>query len=90
VAHHPNREIALENLGLVRIVVQDRRDSGQQVLDTAPEQADTLGDLEMIPNGRVIRVVDVLGPIGGVCIWSPTEAWKKIELQVVVCVNQAG
>src|SRR5262249_28789901 len=88
IANHSDRKVVIENFGLVGVVMHDGGYAGQQILDTAPKQADAFRDSEVVANGRVVGTVNVESPIGRVGVWAAAEAGEEIELQVVVGVDE--
>src|SRR6185437_15350589 len=63
--------------------------AGKQILDSAPQKPQGFGHLEMLPYGRLLRAVDVFSPGGCVFIMLVPEAWKQIELQVIVRIDES-
>ena len=89
-AQNAYREASRENGGIVRIVMRDRGYAAQQILDATPGQPDALRDKQMFPYGRFMWPVNIRRPLRSAGIRADSEAGEKIELQMVVGVDQPG
>ncbi len=88
-AHDADREAAFEDRMLVRIVMRHRGHAVEKILDRSPEQAHPLRHGQMLPQGGAIDVIDVGRPRGSVRIRTAAKPREKIELEMVVRVDQA-
>src|SRR5215471_2173199 len=86
---HAHWELRPESRGFVRIVVQDRSHSGDQVLDSSPNQAKRLRNPQLLTNWRFIGAIDICSPSTGIGIWAVAEPWEKAEFQVIMRIDQA-
>lgn len=87
--HDANRKIVIENR-LVRIVMANRRDTARQISQAAPQQAQPLGNLQMLADRRLVRMIDVPRPLRCVRILTPAQTRKQRELEMIVRVDQSG
>ena len=87
--HHANGEIVLEDL-FVGVVMADRRNAPEKILDGSPEQPLSLGNTQVIGNGRLGGPIDILGPGFRIGIGPSTKLGEQTEFQVIMSVDQAG
>jgi hypothetical protein len=76
-----------EDEWLIRIVMRNRRDAAEQILDTAPDQPDLFRKQEMFLSRRLIGAMNVGGPILGIRVRPTAESGKKVELEMIVGVD---
>src|SRR5450759_5023311 len=88
-ADYAHGKAGIKNVRFVRIVVRDRGNTRQQVLDGAPMQALGLLQSAMLSDRKVVAMVNVGRPFQKVRVSSVAEARKQVEFEMVVRVDQS-
>src|SRR3954453_7022266 len=86
---HPNGKMAAEDGMFVWIVVSDRRDATQQILQTTPPEPYRLGYPKLGRNRIFGWPEKIIGPGCRIRILTAPKPREQIELQVVMGVHEA-
>src|SRR6516162_7125000 len=90
VPDHANGESPAEDSWYIRIVMCHRRNSGEQVFESSPQQSERFGKRELFLYGRTFRMIDGASPFHRIAVRARTQTWKQVEFEMIVSVDEPG
>jgi len=71
-------------------VMAYRGDAAHQIAQASPDQAQMLGDQQVLSNRITLRMIDIARPFGRIRVRTGAQTREQGEVEMVVRVDQAG
>ena len=90
LTRHVYRELSVEYVAQIGIMVRDRGYATEQVADSSPQHAGIARRTQAFLDGWLFGVMNICGPIAPAWIGAASQPWKERELQMVMSIDEPG
>ena len=89
IAKYTDGEPLVEEFWDIRVVMANGGNAAEKITNSAPPEAGVFANSSMLPDGRGLGMMNIVGPFDEIAVSALAEPWKQREFQMIVSIHKA-